>query len=163
MERSRCGVRTSVWKALALGPLLLVWVPTGCRAQAVGSEAVVDGFVRAWNTHDMKGFGGVFTEDADWITVSGVRVKGRAEILSFLEKEHATWAKTTTFTATSTEERVVGADLAVIYFNWEITGAVDPQGKAAGPYRGISMFVAAKQADGWKVFAGQTTITRPAR
>jgi uncharacterized protein (TIGR02246 family) len=163
MERWRCSVHESVWRVLALGVLSLVWLPVGGRAQALGPEALVDGFGRAWNTHDMNGFAGLFTDDADWVTVGGVRVKGRAAIQAVLEKEHATWAKTTTFTALTTEVRFLCADVALIHVNWEITGAIDREGKLAGPSRGINVIVAAKQPDGWRVIAGQVNRQTPAR
>jgi hypothetical protein len=60
--------------------------------------------------------------------------------------------------------RFLRADVAVIHFNWEITGAVDREGKAADPSRGINLIVAAKeQADGWRVIAGQVNRHNPAR
>ena len=163
MERWRCSVRDSVLGVLALGVLSLVSFPADSPAQALGPEALVDGFVRAWNTHDIKLFGSLFMNDADWVTVAGVRVKGRAAIQAVLENEHASWAKTTTFTALSTEVRFLCADVALIHVTWEITGAIDREGKLGGPSRGINVIVAAKQPDGWRVIAGQVNRQAPAR
>jgi uncharacterized protein (TIGR02246 family) len=144
--------------------LSLVSFPADSPAQALGPEALVDGFVRAWNTHDIKLFGSLFMNDADWVTVAGVRVKGRAEIQAVLEKEHATWAKTTTFTATSTEVRFPRADVAVIHLNWAVSGAVDREGNAALPARGVTLIVAAReQAGSWSVIAGQVNRRAPAQ
>ena len=156
-------MRHSICRVLAIGVLTLVWLPPSSPAQTIGPEALVEGFVRAWNVHDMKAFGGLFAEDADWVSVAGIRVKGRAEIQAEHEKAHATWAKTTTLAATGTAVRLLSSDVAVIHFNWELTGQVDKEGKPAGPRRGIITIVAAKQANSWRISAGQNTNALPPR
>lgn len=120
-------------------------------------EVVVEGFVRAWNTHDATGLGDVFSEDADWVTASGMQVRGRNAIQAALAKEHANWAKTTSMAVTSTTTRRIGPNDVVLYFNWKITGAVGDNGKSAGPFHGVNLFVVTRQSAGWKVVAGQAT------
>ena len=70
----------SICKLVPLGVLFLLTLPTGAATQTLGPEALVDGFLRAFNAHDAKAFGSLFTEDADWVSVAGIRVKGRAGI-----------------------------------------------------------------------------------
>ena len=45
-------------------------------------------FQEAWNNHDMKAMGDVFTEDADLINVVGTRWQGRADIIKPLGVFH---------------------------------------------------------------------------
>src|SRR5690242_14850576 len=66
------------------------------RAESATPEAVVDDFIKAWNSHDMKAFDRLFTEDAIWIPLAEVTDEGRANILKDLAEAHNTWAQTTT-------------------------------------------------------------------
>ena len=125
------------------------------KAQPVGPETLAEGFAHAWNAHDAKAFADLFSPDADWITVSGVRVKGRAEIQSALGKEHATWARTRAMNAMDIEARSIRPDLALVFFKWEIVGSVDLTARPATVFRGNTVMVAEKQIGRWIVVAGQ--------
>ena len=153
--------RQVIWMALALAIIAVFSRPERSLAQTVGPEALVDGFVRAWNMHDMKAFGRLFTENADWVSVAGIWVKGRARIQAEHEEVHATVFKTSTLASTGTEVRLLRPDVAVIHFNWELTGQLDREGKPRGSRRGIVTIVATKQADGWRISAGQNTNALP--
>lgn len=156
-------MRGSIQRFLASSVVFFVWLAAASSAQTVGPEALVEGFVRAWNAHDMKAFGNLFTEGADWVSVAGLRVKSRAKIQAEHEEAHATWAKTTTLASTGTEVRLVCPDVAVLHFNWELNSQPDPEGKPRAPRRGIITIVAVKQADGWRIGAGQNTNALPPR
>ena len=163
MKRWRCGVRDSIWRVAALALLALVWFPASSTAQAVGPDALVGGFVRAWNSHDMKALGDLFTDDADFVNVVGMWWKGRDEIQARHAESHTTSFKTTTLVATGTAVRFPAADVGVIHFTWELTGEVDRDGKSAGPRRGIMQIVAARREDGWRIVAAQNTNALPPR
>lgn len=117
----------------------------------------MDGFVRAHNAHDMEAFGRLLAEDADWISVAGIRMKSRVKIQAEHEEAHATFFKTTTLAETGTDVRLLRPDIAVIHFKWELTGQRDREGKARDPRRGIITIVAMNQAGGWRIVAGQNT------
>lgn len=125
-------------------------------------EMLVDSFARAWNNHDAAAFGALFSDDARWVTVSGTRLKGRAEIESFIGGEHATWARATSVTNTDVDVQPIGPDLAVVFFRWEMVGAIADDGSVADPVRGGTMIVAARRADRWVVVAGQVGTEPPA-
>jgi uncharacterized protein (TIGR02246 family) len=139
--------------------LALLWLPSSgvVHSEAAAPEALVDVFVRAWNAHDMGDFGKVIADDADWVTVNGTRYQGRAAIQGALEREHTTWAATTTIRTAQVKVRASGPDTSVILFDWEITGAVDREGKAAGPSQGTNLLVTARRPQGWAVVTGQAT------
>ena len=143
----------------SLSVLMVLGFASAAGAQTRADE-VVDVFARAWNAHNMKAFGEVLSDDADWVTVAGVRLKGRTEIQAFLGKEHNGWARTTSMSTKGVAIRVLGPDAAAVHFNWEITGAIGRDGQPAAPSRGVNLFVVAKQATGWRVVAGQVAIER---
>jgi uncharacterized protein (TIGR02246 family) len=153
----------SIRRLFWVGLLALPCWPRVAAAEADSPQVLVDGFVRAWNAHDMKALGALFVEDADFVNVVGMWWKGRAEIQAKHEATHATVFKTTTRAAASTAVRPLRGDVAVLHVSWELAGELDPDGKGAPPRRGVMQIVAAKQADGWKIIAAQNTNALPPR
>ena len=135
--------------------------PVPSAARASRPEAVVDGFIRAWNAHDMKALGELFAEDADFITAEGKWWKGRAWIQSQLERAHASKLKTTMMVETNTTARMVRPDVAVLHFEWEVSGEMGAEGKPLITRHGILQIVAVKQAGGWRIVSAQDTATMP--
>lgn len=122
-------------------------------AQSTTPEAVVDDFVKAWNTHDIKAFDVLFTADATWVPVAEVRVMGHGDVIKGFEEIHNTWAKKTTITAKDTKVQLVRPDVAIILFH----GKYLQDGKEVPVLDRAMILVAVKQADGWKIAAGQLT------
>lgn len=149
--RVAMGIRLLLGVACFMGALVTT------AAAADGPEALVEGFARTWNAHDMKAFAQLFADDADFVNVAGMWWKGRAEIQTKHEQTHATRFKGTTLAASGTSVRLLRADVAVIHFSWELTGEVDREGKFLPVRRGIMTIVATSQADGWKIVAAQNT------
>jgi uncharacterized protein (TIGR02246 family) len=142
---------------LTVGGIALLWLAVGLQAQPAQPESLVEAFVSAWNKHDAKAFGEMFSEEADWVTASGTRVKGRADGESCLGKEHLTWARTTTMAASDIEARAIGQDLAVVLFRWKIVGAGQAGTTASPTYEGSTLFVGTKQGSRWTIVAGQAS------
>jgi len=122
-------------------------------AQSATPEAVVDDFVKAWNTHDVKAFDRLFTADAIWVPVAEVRVVGHADVVKGFEEIHTTWAKKTTITAKDTKMQLVRPDVAVILFH----GRYLQDGKEEPGLDRAMILVAVREADGWQIAAGQLT------
>ena len=135
----------------------LLWVAVGLQAQLPQPESLVEGFLRAWNNHDGKAFGELFSEEADWVTASGRRLKGRAEVESFLGQEHSSWARTTTMTASDIEAKPMGPELVVVFYRWKIVGTGQPGAQASPTYEGNTLFVGTKQGSQWMIVAGQVS------
>ena len=130
------------------------------QAQLSEVDAIAEQFVRAWNEHDMEAFGRLFVVDADWVTASGLHVNGRDDIQAYLAREHATWAKATTMKALDTRVRRISADMAIVFLQWQIEGALDPASKEVTMTRGNNLFVASMQQNGWSIVAGQVASRR---
>jgi len=144
-------------RTVLAGVVLLLSLPVTSTAQADRPEGLVEGFIRAWNAHDMKALGGLFAEDADFITVEGNWWKGRAWIQAQHERAHAAKLKATMLVETNTTVRLARPDVAVLLFKWELSGEPDPEGKPTAPRHGIMQIVAVKQAGGWRIVSAQNT------
>ena len=155
-------MRRSVTSGLRVLAVLAVLVPLTrvSGTEPAGPEGLVDEFVRAWNTHDMKTFSALLSEDGDWVTVGGKRLRGRDAIKAFLDAEHQAWAKSTSMSSSNVSVRRLDANAAVVLFNWEVTGATDREGKPASPFRGTNILVAMQASGRWTVVAGQATNAR---
>jgi uncharacterized protein (TIGR02246 family) len=89
----------------------------GGSGQSRDPKTIVDDFVKAWNTHDMKAFDRLVTNEAIWVPVAEVRDKGRINIVKDLAEAHATWAKTTTVVPSAMTIQSLRPDIAVLLFH----------------------------------------------
>jgi uncharacterized protein (TIGR02246 family) len=122
-------------------------------AQSATPEAVVDDFVKAWNSHDVKAFDRLFTEEAIWVPVAETRVVGHADVIKGFEEIHTTWAKKTTITAKDVKVQSVRPDVVVLLFHAKFV----ENGKEVPVLDRAMIMVAVKQADGWRIAVGQLT------
>lgn len=141
-----------------LSPLFIAFCLAGCiSAQNAGPETVVDQFVKAWNTHDMKAFDRLFTDDAVWVTLAEVRIEGRANIIKDLTEAHATWASGSSIAQSEREVRSLGKDVAVILFR---AGFLD-EGKLVPDSKRALLIVVVRKKGVWKITAGQLDHPTP--
>ena len=136
-------------------------LPMPIAAEDDRPQALVDRFVRAWNAHDPKAMGDLFTEEADFVNAEGQWSQGRAWIRAQLERAHATRFKGTTLIETNTTVRLLRPDLAVLHFEWEVSGEVEPEGRPAVTRHGIMQIVAVDRGGSWKILSAQDTATPP--
>jgi uncharacterized protein (TIGR02246 family) len=130
-------------------------------AEASRPQALVEGFVHAWNAHDAKALGRLFAEDADYVSARGNWMKGRTWIEGQLERALAGRLKGTLMVETNTTVRLVRPDLAVMHFEWEVSGETGPDGKPLITRHGIMQIVAVDQGGAWKILSAQDTATMP--
>ena len=122
-------------------------------SQSATPVAVVDDFLKAWNSHDANAFNRLFTEDAILVPVAETRVVGHADVVKEFEQIHTTWAKKTTIIARNIKVQSVRPDVAVILFHAKFV----QDAKEFPALDRAMMMVAVKQADGWRIAAGQVT------
>jgi uncharacterized protein (TIGR02246 family) len=122
-------------------------------AQNATPVVVVDDFLKAWNSHDAKAFDRLFTQDAIWVPVAETRVIGHADVIKQFEQIHTTWAKKTTIIARDIKVQSVRPDVAMILFHAKFV----QDAKEVPVLDRAMIMVAVKQADGWRVAAGQVT------
>lgn len=135
---------------------------TSSSAQSASPAALVDDFVKAWNSHDGNAFARIFTDDATFVPLAEVRVEGRSEIVKGLTELHMNqWAKTTTVHPSAIEVRTLRPDVAVVLFHLGLTGILDEQGKERAGQDRAMVVVAVKQPDGWRIAVSQMTKQSP--
>jgi uncharacterized protein (TIGR02246 family) len=78
------------------------------------ARGVSDGFVDAWNRHDMAAFAALYSENADFVNVLGVWLRGRTAIQEHHATIHAARMKTSLLTALETEIRFLRPDVALM-------------------------------------------------
>ena len=118
---------------------------------------VSDGFVDAWNRHDIAAFAALYAENADFVNVLGVWLRGRAAIQEHHATIHAARMKTSRLTALETEVRFLRPDVAVVHVHWELTGQIGPDGAALPTRQGILSHVVAKTGGKWLITSTQNT------
>lgn len=122
-------------------------------AQSATPVAVVDDFLKAWNSHDANVFDRLFTEDAIWVPVAETRVVGHSDVIKEFEQIHTKWAKKTTIIARNIKVQSIRPDVAVILFHAKFV----QDAKEVPVLDRAMIMVAVKQADGWRIAAGQVT------
>ena len=125
------------------------------------ARAVSDGFVDAWNRHDMAAFAALYAENADFVNVLGLWLHGRAAIQEHHAAIHATRMKTSRLTALETEVRFLRPDVALVHVHWELTGQIAQDGAALPPRQGVLSHVVAKTGGKWLITSSQNTDIAP--
>jgi uncharacterized protein (TIGR02246 family) len=116
--------------------------------------AILDSWEKAWNSHDMHAFAGLFHEDGIWILWTGEVWKGRTAI----EEGHAAVHKTV-FRNSVQRERLeeltfVGPNAAVVRFYSTLTGDERSPDKVV---RSRKILIVTKREGAWRVGWGQNT------
>ncbi len=145
--------------AAAAAVLLLVCAQSA-QAQGAGKdEEAIKQIVRqlqdGWNAHDGKAFAAPFAEDADYVIVNGMKIKGREEI----EKGHAgifsTVYKESNNVATLKSVRFLRPDVAVAHVEWNLE--VKPGGEKA---KAMNSLVLTRDGGKWSIAAFHNTPVR---
>ncbi len=122
--------------------------------QEEGAAVVVNGFVNAWNSHDMDAFSELFAEDAIWVPVAESRLQGRGAILKDFTLIHTTWAKTTTIASSDVTVQTLSPDVSAIFLRLQY---LDANGQRLPRANHAVLIVAAKMSGRWKIASGQIT------
>ena len=141
--------------------LLAVLLPATDTGQTGAIHALVDKFVHAANAKDVKEFGSVFTEDAEFTNPVGMTAKGRSAIEQFhaalfSENNKPSFAHAH-LTLLGTTVRFIRPDVAAVDVKWEQTGAIDPTGKPWGARRGILSWVVTRDNGEWRIAVWHNT------
>jgi uncharacterized protein (TIGR02246 family) len=105
-----------------------------------------------WNTKSGALFAKPFAEDADYVVINGMYIKGRATIASAHQRIFDTIYKDTTISLTVKQVRFLRPDVAVVHV----------AGHRAGPTKELTQdamltLVMTKEKQGWVIAAFQNT------
>ncbi len=120
-------------------------------------SALAPQWAEAWNRGDAKAIGDMYTDDADYIEMTGQAFKGRAAIETAFADMMATMFEGTKISIEMTATRFIKPDLVVGDSNWEITGLPEMEGEAP-PSNGTSTIVAVKQDGQWLITSHRSRI-----
>ena len=130
----------------------------------------VQGYMDAWNTHDIHAVGMTYAIDCDFVNNFGDVTHGR----DGMEKVFAPFMSgpysETHQTGTVRSIRFLKPDVAAVDVDWEMTGAKNPDGTVRPTRKGIHSLIMTKQSDGaWLItimhvheFTSTPRITPPA-
>lgn len=118
-------------------------------------------FAAAWAARDAAALAALFVEDADFVNVVGLWWHNRRDI----ERAHAYGLSRifqhSTLKPGGIKTRMLGPDHAVVHCRWHLEGQTGQKGEQLAPRQSIMVFVAERQAAGWRAVAVQNTDVLP--
>ena len=111
----------------------------------------------SWNSHDTAAFGGLFTEDCDYVNIAGVHWKGAQEIVQRHAQLFQKRLKTAVRKLTGVEVRFSTPDVALVHATWDVTGSSRPTGEAVPVLKEITTMVMTKTNGKWLITSFQNT------
>jgi uncharacterized protein (TIGR02246 family) len=119
--------------------------------------AVVRRIIDAWNRHDMDAFANLFTEDADFVNVRGVRWIGRHAIREAHAASHATIFRSSQLSLRESSVRFLRPDIAVARSVTEVTGQVNASGEVLPPRSAMLTLIMMNMEGMWMIVVAQNT------
>ena len=122
-------------------------------AQAI--QKVLADFTSAWNRHDMRAFSELFTDDADFVVISGKHLKGRAEIFTYHDELHKGVFKDRQQSSKWNDLRFIRPDVAIGHVAFEATST---SGDERLKRTALATVVLTKKGGTWLITALQNTL-----
>lgn len=120
-------------------------------------KAVLDGFVAAWNAHDMDAFGKLLWDDVVAVNWVGVLASGREDFVSGLRYIHSTIYRDSVLSTTTELMRAIAPHVVVAVERNDLTGdARDP----SATFRQRSTTVLVQRGGTWRAASFQNTRLR---
>ena len=107
-----------------------------------------------WNAGDGEAFASPFAEDADYVVVNGMRIKGRQAIAAGHQNIFNTVYKGSNISATVQSIRFLRDDVAVVHIAWHLKYRIND---AAHETRSMNSMVMTKQEGRWSIAAFHNT------
>jgi uncharacterized protein (TIGR02246 family) len=118
------------------------------------TEKLASRFVESWNHHDMVNFAELFHNDASFVNVTGLLMKGREEIELRHAATHAGPFQTSTLQMQIEDARQIVPGILVAHLRSSLHGdARDPSGER----QTLFTFVLEFREDRWRIVAAQNT------
>lgn len=120
-------------------------------------RAVAEHWQQDWNRHDYKAVGALLTPDADYVTDSGVWLRGRDAFIDWHAKQHPEMYRNSQWTNSNVTIRFLQPEVAIVHVEWGRQGDLDLHGKLRRGRPGISTWLLVKVGAGWRIRTGQDT------
>ena len=119
-------------------------------------RGVVSNFAESWNRPGMPGFSDLFTDDADFVVITGKWLKGRTEIVSYHKNLLETLYKGSHLAPDAVTIRFLHPDVAVAHADWEVSYTKDGTEQKRTALMTLTL---TKQAGKWQIAAAHNTLT----
>ena len=134
----------------APGPYQLAQDDTIDLEEAQIRQLVFDA-TEAWNRHDVRAYTRVYSDDAELTTVVGETVRGRKAIHEHHSGIFATIFKKSHLTPGAIRVRFLSPEFAVVDTHWQMTGALQWDGKEIPILKGLLSWIVKREREGWLV------------
>jgi len=125
-------------------------------------DCVLSTLVATWNHHDVTANAALFTENADFVNVVGMRMQGRKEIEALHSKLHQTLMRNSVLCILDRSVRFLSSEVALAHVRWEMTGSESVAGwNISETRRGVFTFVLVREKGRWLVTGAHNTDTIP--
>ena len=121
-------------------------------------RAQVEQMMKGWNTKNGADFAKPFAEDADYVVINGMQIKGRNEIAKGHQGIFDTIFKNTTLTLSADSIRFLRPDVAVVH----VSGSLKIAGNDSRPSNARMTLVMTKANGRWEIAAFQNTPVQAA-
>lgn len=147
--------------SLALVAVLASALHASAQAQtAGGDDAALRDNVRqleaGWNAKSGAAFAKPFADDADYVVINGMQIKGREEIAKGHQRIFDTFYKDSTLSLSVKQVRMLRADVAVVHVSGHLKST-------EGESDAVITLVMTKENGAWKIAAFQNTSVAAGR
>jgi uncharacterized protein (TIGR02246 family) len=116
-------------------------------------RSVVDALCDAFNTKDHQAFSALFTEDAEFVNIFGVRMRRRDGISAGHAHAFSKLLVGSQLSWTNVDTMFIDEDVAVCHAQWSRVRLADSTPETLPPGTGIFTLVLHRVGGGWKIVA----------
>jgi uncharacterized protein (TIGR02246 family) len=116
-------------------------------------ESVVDALGKAFNDKDAQSFARLFTDDAEFVTIFGARMRGRAGIEAGHSAVFANALSGNRLVISGIDAKAIGADVALCHAAWVRERSADAPEGSLPPGSGLFTLVFTRTGNGWAIAA----------
>jgi uncharacterized protein (TIGR02246 family) len=117
-------------------------------------QVVLDGFVTAWNHHDMNAFGELFDDDATFVNIRGMLWRGRTEIEAAHKAIHSSLYKGSQIQNRVESVRFLSPEVAITLVRSDPTG--DERSPGATRQTRVTL-VLSRRSGRWRISAAHNS------
>ncbi len=118
---------------------------------------IIDEIEQAWNQRNMDLFASFYSEDANYITITGLRLESGEAIKDEHTATHETIFRSSHLKLSDPDIRLLKEDVAVVHVPWELSDVLDPEGKPMPPFNGIVTHVMLRTNNHWVITTTHNT------
>ncbi len=118
-------------------------------------------FTDAWHTRDGRLIAALFSEDADFVNVTGIWWRSREAIAKAHDTALKSFFSETRLNPGTVRTRTLGTGHAIVHCRFHLTGQRAPDGSTAEARTTLLVFVLERTPDGWQAVCAQNTDVVP--